>query len=61
MIGVAFYGRSFTLANQLNAKIGSLSIGPGLAGPITNRPGLLSFNEVNLKIVKKRNMIFLIS
>ncbi|KAH9511140.1 Glyco_18 domain containing protein [Dermatophagoides farinae] len=46
MIGVAFYGRSFTLANQLNAKIGSLSIGPGLAGPITNRPGLLSFNEL---------------
>nr|XP_027194623.1 uncharacterized protein LOC113789270 [Dermatophagoides pteronyssinus] len=46
MIGFAFYGRSFTLANHSNGKIGSLSNGPGLAGPITNRPGLLSFNEL---------------
>lgn len=49
MIGFAFYGRSFTLANHSNGKIGSLSNGPGLAGPITNRPGLLSFNEVIFK------------
>lgn len=49
IIGVAFYGRSFTLANDSDAQAGSPAIGPGLPGPVTNRPGLLAFNEVNWK------------
>lgn len=46
MLGVAFYGRSFTLESPANAEPGAKAIGPGIAGPITNKPGLLAFNEV---------------
>ena len=47
ILGVAFYGRSFTLENPSNAEPGAKAIGPGIAGPITNKPGLLAFNEVS--------------
>ena len=48
LLGVAFYGRSFTLENPNNADSGSKAIGSGIAGPITKKPGLLAFNEVRI-------------
>jgi chitinase len=46
VLGLATYGRSFTLADPLLNKVNSPSIGPGMAGPYTNRPGVIGFNEV---------------
>lgn len=43
---MAFYGRSFTLKNASMTRSGAPSSGPGIAGPFTNTPGLISFNEV---------------
>jgi hypothetical protein len=34
------------LADPLLNKVNSPSIGPGMAGPYTNRPGVIGFNEV---------------
>lgn len=51
---MAFYGRSFILANASQNEPGSPSSGPGLAGPITNKPGLLAFNEVNKQILNQK-------
>jgi len=46
VLGLATYGRSFTLADPSLNKPNSPSIGPGIAGPYTNRPGVIGFNEV---------------
>ena len=46
LLSVAFYGRSFTLKNASMTRSGAPSSGPGIAGPFTNTPGLISFNEV---------------
>lgn len=46
LMGVALYGRSFTLSNVNNYKVGAPSSGPGSAGPYTLESGTLSYLEV---------------
>lgn len=46
LLGVALYGRSFTLSNVNNNKVGSPTSGPGVAGPYTLESGILSYLEV---------------
>lgn len=46
LLGIAFYGRSFTLANSADVTLGAPSIGPGTAGPYTNQAGVLDYLEV---------------
>ena len=46
VLGVPFYGRTFTLADRNLHKIGSPSIGTGLQGPYTQSDGFLGYNEV---------------
>lgn len=46
LMGIALYGRSFTLSNVSNNKVGSPTSGPGTAGPYTQESGMLSYLEV---------------
>lgn len=62
ILGLPFYGQSFTLKNVTSSKIGSKVIGPGHPGRHTRVPGFLAFYEIceltsqgNWKTVKDRN------
>lgn len=46
LVGIGFYGRSFTLSDSKRTSLASLCTGPGIAGEYTREPGLLSFLEV---------------
>ena len=46
ILGMATYGRSFTLANPKNNGVGAASRGPGAAGPFTREPSNLGYNEI---------------
>ena len=45
-LGIATYGRSFTLASCKNFSLGAPANGPGLAGRYTRAQGFLSFYEI---------------
>ena len=45
-LGIATYGRSFTLASAKNASLGAPDNGPGLAGRYTRTQGFLSYYEI---------------
>lgn len=49
-LGVAFYGRSFTLRNAADNGIGAPAGGPGHAGPYTYESGFLGYNEICEKL-----------
>lgn len=53
-LGVAFYGRSFTLRNASENRIGSPASGPGTSGPYTYESGFLGYNEVCEKLQFER-------
>lgn len=53
LMGVALYGRSFTLSNVNNNKVGSPTSGPGTAGPYTLESGTLSYLEVTKNSQRK--------
>ena len=46
VIGLATYGRTFTLANSANYNIGDPVTGAGNAGPYTGEAGFLAYYEV---------------
>lgn len=46
MIGLATYGRTFTLDNPKEFDIGSASVGGGKPGKFTKEPGILAFYEI---------------
>ena len=46
IMGVAFYGRSFTLCSATNNKIGDSICGAGTQGPYTKEAGYTSYFEV---------------
>ena len=46
VLGVAFIGKSFTLADRNLHEVGSASNGPGLQGPYNEKNGYLAYNEV---------------
>lgn len=45
-MGLAFYGRSFQVANAPQANVGSPSAGAGSAGPYTREAGYMGYNEI---------------
>lgn len=47
ILGIPFYGQSFTLKNSTHNKIGSKVTGPGNAGRHTRVPGMVAFYEVS--------------
>ncbi|EDW32817.1 GL10147 [Drosophila persimilis] len=46
VLGVPFYGRSFTLASADSHEPGSPHIGRGIAGKYSREPGVLGYNEL---------------
>ncbi|KAJ5705359.1 hypothetical protein N7536_001048 [Penicillium majusculum] len=46
VMGVAFYGRSFTMSDTSCISPGCAFSGAGTAGPCTNSPGTLSYKEI---------------
>ncbi|XP_033739243.1 LOW QUALITY PROTEIN: uncharacterized protein LOC117326594 [Pecten maximus] len=46
VMGMALYGRTFTLANTGNVGLGAPTTGPGNQGPYTEEPGTLAYYEV---------------
>lgn len=48
-IGMALYGRSFTLKDRNNYNVGAEASGKGRAGKFTREAGFLSYYEVTFK------------
>ncbi|CAG9817878.1 unnamed protein product [Phaedon cochleariae] len=46
VLGIPFYGRTYTLASTTNVAIGAASIGAGSSGPYTAEAGMLGYNEI---------------
>ncbi|CAD6997733.1 unnamed protein product [Ceratitis capitata] len=46
VVGVPFYGRTFTLADAAQHSVGSSSLGPGTAGQYSLEPGSIGYNEL---------------
>ncbi|XP_017477717.1 PREDICTED: chitinase-3-like protein 1 [Rhagoletis zephyria] len=46
VVGVPFYGRSYTLANAANHTVGAPHLGRGLAGQYSIEPGSIGYNEL---------------
>lgn len=51
MIGVPFYGRSFTLADPYKNAPGAPHLGNGIAGQYSGEPGTIGYNELCEKMV----------
>ncbi|XP_037301002.1 endochitinase-like isoform X7 [Manduca sexta] len=50
VLGVPFYGRTFTLTNSLRTSVRAPSSGPGIGGPYTATSGVIGFNEFCRKL-----------
>lgn len=46
LLGVPFYGRTFTLASAEDHMPGAAHVGRGMAGPYSREPGVLGYNEL---------------
>jgi len=46
VVGMATYGRCFTLSNAVDTDIGAPTVGPCQPGTITREPGYLAYSEV---------------
>ena len=46
VIGLALYGRTFTLSDERNSGLGAPTIGAGRSGQFTGQPGYISYYEV---------------
>ncbi|XP_055531989.1 chitinase-3-like protein 1 [Wyeomyia smithii] len=53
-LGVAFYGRTFTLRSASENHIGALSSGPGQGGLYSQELGFLGYNEICEKLLTDR-------
>ncbi|XP_062550927.1 acidic mammalian chitinase-like isoform X2 [Armigeres subalbatus] len=51
ILGVAFYGRSFTLRSSSQNYVGAPTNGPGQAGQYTYESGFLGYNEICEKLL----------
>jgi chitinase len=50
IMGLGFYGQSFTLASASENGVGAKTCGPGIAGQYTQQPGILSYLEIRERI-----------
>jgi chitinase len=51
VLGVPFFGRTFTLADRNLHEIGSASNGTGMKGPYTQKFNFLGYNEVMCRVI----------
>lgn len=54
VLGIPFYGRTFTLADVNLNHNGANTLGTGFQGPYTREDGFLGYNEVEPKKNKKK-------
>ncbi|CAH0555523.1 unnamed protein product [Brassicogethes aeneus] len=54
IMGVPFYGQTFTLSKPNNYGVGIPSAGPGEAGEFTKQPGMLAYYEICSRIRNNR-------
>lgn len=54
LVGVPFYGQTFTLSKTSNYGQGVPSAGPGEAGEYTKQPGMLAYYEICNRIRNSR-------
>lgn len=54
VLGVPFYGRTFTLASADDHMPGAAHVGRGMAGPYSREPGVLGYNELCQLVQKER-------
>ncbi|KAL1138265.1 hypothetical protein AAG570_009954, partial [Ranatra chinensis] len=52
VIGVPFYGQTFTLSSESQHGVGSETIGPGNAGQYTLQPGMMAYYEICYRVKK---------
>lgn len=46
LLGIGFYGRSYTLSNSAATALGAITIGAGKAGKYSEEPGMLTYLEI---------------
>lgn len=46
LVGIPFYGQSFTVGSRTNTDPGAPSKGPGRPGKFTSQPGMLAYYEI---------------
>lgn len=46
ILGIPTYGRTFTLRDPAQNKVGDFHSGPGKGGPYTNEAGMIGYNEL---------------
>ncbi|XP_076759589.1 acidic mammalian chitinase-like [Xylocopa sonorina] len=51
VVGIPFYGRSYTLKNPGDHGVRSPTTGPGAAGPFTKQAGYIGYNELCLRLM----------
>ncbi|KAM7344037.1 chitinase 8 isoform 1-T2 [Cochliomyia hominivorax] len=56
IMGIPFYGRSFTLANPSNHSVGAPHTGAGIGGPYTKQSGILAYNELCQKFQEEKSL-----
>ncbi|KAI8128837.1 putative chitinase 10 [Lucilia cuprina] len=56
VMGIPFYGRSFTLENSNNHSVGAAHTGAGIAGPYTRQLGILGYNELCEKFLMEKSL-----
>ncbi|XP_073845180.1 chitinase 8 [Musca autumnalis] len=56
ILGVPFYGRSFTLENPNNHQVGDAHIGRGMAGKYSVEPGVVGYNEFCEKLQNEKSL-----
>ena len=47
LVGLATYGRTFTLADPTDTRVGARATGPGTAGTYSGSRGFLTYYEVS--------------
>lgn len=54
LMGIPFYGQSFTLSKDTNNRENAPSSGPGEAGEYTRQPGMLAYYEICNRVRNQR-------
>lgn len=54
VVGVPFYGQSYTLKKDKEHGLGSETDGPGLPGEYTQQPGMLAYYEICYRIKTRK-------
>lgn len=57
IVGIPFYGQTFTLSQKTAHSVNSPSNGPGLPGEYTKQPGMLAYYEICNRVTTHRWLV----